>query len=568
MQYRYTAIQTKQTPSNKLFVQFSAPATEIDRWAGVPQKKRFGVDSGGESVGFQREENKKRVENLGEFCSDDENIIQNPLLCSTRRLSFADATFLANEGENESVQSGTLIINIPEYDSYSMEDVLGHVRDYIEERIPELKCTTPDEEVIQKLKRLVRENGDFIPKEDTSDEDSTHADDEIPETGAALFEESHIIDFWNEIAGRHEVIKLMENFSGDSFLGFQRDALISYLQPVVLVDGQHRLRGALKATEKRMEKDDVLEEMEHRVIGGESEDVIENDILNRETRRLPVSLLLSDDPAEQVFQFVVVNQKATPIGRALLGTIISTTLSNDEMQKVASRLTDAGIALEESQVITYLTRLPSSPFYNLVERGLAGGASNLLQWGVFSSIVSIFKNLSGGKLYGNKNDYAEIWKSRFLHESNIIEKYETEGFLSPFEYWRKSDGPWRDVFISFFTKIRDKFGDQSTKDANNYWGNPRQSNLFNKVSLTILSADFFQYLVETKQGIPSAGNVNDLVDDWLEDVAGNYFNRTWPLTGVKKDSTGIRNQWAFLWGEYRKNPSQLPQCRNYRNSKI
>ncbi|PLZ99955.1 hypothetical protein CEN50_05380 [Fischerella thermalis CCMEE 5268] len=46
-------------------------------------------------------------------------------------------------------------------------------------------------------------------------------------------------------------------------------------------------------------------------------------------RKLPVSLLMSNDPAEQVFQFVVVNQKATPTKTSLLGTIISTSLSTE-----------------------------------------------------------------------------------------------------------------------------------------------------------------------------------------------------------------------------------------------
>ena len=81
--------------------------------------------------------------------------------------------------------------------------------------------------------------------------------------------------------------------------------------------------------------------------------------------------------------------------------------------------------------------------------------------------------------------------------------YSEAGFGDPFEYWRKFDGPWRDVFMAFFAKIRDEFGDRSTDDAHNYWGKPRDSNLFNKVSLTILAADFFQYLVETRKTIES-----------------------------------------------------------------
>jgi len=115
MEYRYKALRIKQTNSDKLLVLFSAPATEIDVWAGVPQKKRFGT--GEETVGFQREENSKRVESLGEFCTNDENIIQNPLLCSTRRIpTIALTRFEPNTGEMGATQEGCLIVDIPNYD--------------------------------------------------------------------------------------------------------------------------------------------------------------------------------------------------------------------------------------------------------------------------------------------------------------------------------------------------------------------------------------------------------------------------------------------------------------------
>lgn len=572
MEYRYKALRIKQTKSEKMLILFSAPATEINIWAGVPQKKRFGT--GEETVGFQREENTKRVESLGEFCGNDENIIQNPLLCSTRKISIASTRFEPNPGEIDGyTQEGNLIVDIPNYDSLTMLQILDYVRGYIQSRVPELATTTPEGAMITKLKEQAAECGHLALSGDSyeeSDEDLLDGQEDSPEmseTGAALFEESHIMDFWQEVACRHEVIKMMDTPPKDEFLGFTRDALISYLRPIVLVDGQHRLRGALKAAENKLNRPNVQDEIETLITGGEPAEAVQNKILNREVRHLPVSLLLADDPAEQVFQFVVVNQKATPIGRALLGTIVSTSLSNEEMDNVATRLKDAGIELEQSQAITYLARHPESPFFGLVERGLAGDPKDLLQWGVFSSLVGIFRDLRGGKLFGYKNDYADAWKVRFLPSSGVVSNYTEAGFDTQGDYWRKLDGPWRDVFMAFFTKIRDVFGDTATTEAHNYWGKPRESNLFNKVSLTILSADFFQYLVETKKRIDSVEQIAELVDEWLEGTSKNYFNRDWNLSGVKKDSTGIRKQWAYQWVEYRKNPVTLPQARIYRNAK-
>lgn len=69
MEYRYRAIRTKQSDSDKRIVLLSANALEISSWAGVPQKKRF--DEGGESAGFQREESAKRVNSLRDFYSNN-----------------------------------------------------------------------------------------------------------------------------------------------------------------------------------------------------------------------------------------------------------------------------------------------------------------------------------------------------------------------------------------------------------------------------------------------------------------------------------------------------------------
>jgi hypothetical protein len=47
-------------------------------------------------------------------------------------------------------------------------------------------------------------------------------------------------------------------------------------------------------------------------------------------------------------------------------------------------------------------------------------------------------------------------------------------------------------------------------------------------------------------------------------VNSGYFDKDWRLAGVKKDSTGIRKQWAYLWQEYRIGGGQLPDRRLFR----
>lgn len=575
MNFRYKAIRVQQTNSDKLLAMFSAPATEIDAWAGVPQKKRFGT--GEETAGFQREINSKRLKDLRAFYVEQDNIIQNPLLCATRDIALSTVRFEPDAGaESADVSVGDIVIEIPNFAALDFEEILGRVRDFIENRVPELAEREPDPAVLATLKARAARVGQFsqddAESDDATEEDASESASEAngnEDAAAVLFEESHIIDFWQEIAARHELVKLIdEPLEGDEFLGFTKEALLSYLRPVVLVDGQHRLRGALEAAKASLNDPSIQEEVERRITEGDAPEAIEGAILRREARRLPVSMLLSSDPAEQVFQFVVVNQKATPIGRALLGTIVSTSLSNDEMGTVAGRLKNAGIQLEESQAITYLARHPDSPFRGLVERGLAGDDKDLLQWNVFASLIYIFRHLRGGNLYDQpRNDYADIWRRRHLESSDIIAGYESQGHETPYEYWYQLNGPWRQVFIRFWTKIRDVFGNTTDRDKHNYWGRTRSSNLFNKVSLTILTADFFQWLVETSNTLNSTEHVDELVDRWLEHVNTGYFDKDWHLAGTKKDSPGIRKRWAELWTQYRKGGGSLPDRRLFRQAK-
>ncbi|MBG1252215.1 hypothetical protein [Burkholderia pseudomallei] len=573
-EYSYPALLLKQTNSAKPILLFAAPAAQIDKWAGVPQKKRFSDSRDDETIGFQREENPKRITSLGHFFEDEQNAIQNPLLCATRVLDKEVIRFEPAAGQGERPVFGTLFIKIPDYSQQPFQELLGLVREYLESRVPELKANQPGEKIVLKLKERARQDGHIAPEDpadETAEDTSDNAADETSEQGdltAVLFEESHIYDFWEEVAARHEVAKLIpQPLTTQSFLGFSRSALAAYVLPVVLVDGQHRLKGALAAATAKLSTDSLRAEIEERIVNGESPDSVDADLMVRESRWLPVSLLMSDEPSEQVFQFVVVNQKATPIGRALLGTIVSTTLSKDEMDKVASRLKNAGIELEESQAISYLIRHKESPFYDRVQRGMTGDGKDLLEWNVFASLIAIFRDLRGGKLYGEKNDYADIWRKKYLDDSPIVKDYADHGQSDPFKYWSRIDGPWRAVFIRFWTEVRDYFGQVDDVEAPNYWGKPRQSNLFNKPSLTILAADFFQYLTERKSTIESPEHISTLVAEWLDGVKGGYFNRDWNLASTKKDVTGIKNQWAFLWNQYRKNPEQFPQAKLYKQTK-
>jgi hypothetical protein len=573
----YKAIRIRQTDAGGYLVLFAAPATEIDTWAGIPQKKEIGGSQ--ETTGFQREEDKKRIKELVKFYSNKNNVIQNPLLCATRHTNQAPQSFVEfepdmNYEQNPFVQTGILKIKCEKLEELSLLDLLRQIKGDLEHRVPDLSTRQPSDRLLREIKvrsstiPTFRDLISSISEEEDEDEDENDDVVDLEDSAGAIFsDESHIYDFWEEVAARVQVLEeLGSSFNEDEFLGYSKDSIISFLRPIVVVDGQHRLRGAVESAKFLSSEMPYREELENAIIDGTNPDIAQKQLEAKISRRLPISLLITDDPAEHVFQFVVVNQKATAIGKALLGTIVSTSLSNDELSRVSERLEKSGIQLEESRAVAYFTRNPNSPFYNLVERGLTSENKDVLQWNVLLSLVRIFQELKGGRIFGStdKVDWSDVWRRKHLTRSDIVSDYENQGFSSEYEYWSHFDGPWRDVFGAFWIAVRDKFANTKVPGTRNYWGSPKESNIFNKVSLTILSADFFQYLCESKQEINNVQQVQSLVDDWLEGVDSSYFNRLWnPGKGLRKDTPAVRSRWAAIWTTYRKDPVKLPPEKEY-----
>ncbi len=564
--FEYPALLVRQGGDAPPLVLLSASAVEIDQWVGIPQKSRL-LD--GETIGFQRDVNELRVQQIAEFYSEPRNVIHNPLLCAIRKPEGADVSFTpASSPADASALAGTLKISLQDRSAARLVDLFQQARKSLEERVPELVGRAEPDDLITKL-RMIADVPISAPANAYDDEadDSDDGVDGDADAAAvaeeALFEESHVTEFWSELRAREVLLaRLGDQFQGDAFVGFGREALEAYLRPVVLVDGQHRLLGALRAARDSIDKDPkLLAAAATQLTSGTAVEEVEHELLVERARRLPISLLLESAPGEHVFQFVVVNQKATPVRPALLATIISTSLSEGELEPITDRLENAGIPLKSSRAISFFARNSQSPFANLVTRGLADEGSDLLPWTVLGQLVTLFRELRGARYYHDRKiDYADVWKRRLLETSKIALDDEAAD-PNAFEFWRRPDGPWRAIFIEFWSAVRDALGNTSNADAHNYWGRPRTSNLFNKPSLTTLATDFFAFLVETRKTIDSPDQVSGLVDEWLLDLDRNYFARDWRLAGVKKDSPGTRKQWSKIWYGYRRDPRMLPNVR-------
>jgi hypothetical protein len=551
--FTYPAVCIKQSENSKPLIMFGANAIEIEKWAGIPQKKTFDPGTA-ETSGFQRTENMKRLKQLSSFYGNEKNVVQNNLICALKNIEGSNVTFKSEDGI-----IGELIIEFPDLYSASFEVLFSLLRASLESRLGPTKVNKNTVSYTSLKSQL-----DELSEDEEIEEDLDSINEDT-EQESIIFEETHLDEFLLDVAIRHELLKELGSTTtvGNKFLGFDRQSLLAFLLPITLVDGQHRLKGATLAARNKMNdiaQDTAIEKLSK----GLSIEKIEEELSQKYARILPISLLMEEDPKEQVFQFVVINQKATPIGKSLLGTIISTSLTTSEMEAVTERLQDSGIAMEDARAITWAARNQKSPFCGLVERGTQSEKKDLLQWNVMGSLIQIFKELKGGVLFHTKNDYAKRWKEKYLAESSLVE---ADNAKEAFEEWRTLNGVWRDFFIAFWSKVKDELAQDSNESRFNYWGYTRKSNIFNKVSLTILAADFFKYLVTTKTTINNVTEINDAVDDWLDDVNRAYFDIDWDLKGVKKDSTGIRERWSENWADYRENPERLPQVKSYRSAK-
>lgn len=564
--HKYSAYRLTQAPGSKPLILFAAPATEISTWVGIPQRGRL---DGGETVGFQRQENEGRVRELASFFAEPRNVVQNPLLCALQ--DARDVQFLPSEDESP---FGDLIVTTDVLDNLSLLELTKRVVGRLETRVPTLVTQPIDRarhaEIFHRASEvhsfdsdMSNFDGDDTEEAAATDESSNTSDDDSAADVASvlLTEETQLVDFYQELKVRLDVLeRLGPEEDPDELLGFSKDAMISYLQPVVLVDGQHRLRGAVKAAEDVANSPQGRELIRLAIDQGKDAQHAHRDLISRNARTLPVSLLLDDSPSEHVFQFVVVNQKATPMGKALLGTIVSTSLSREELDPVAERLRNAGIRLEDSQAVAYLTRADESPFKGLVQTGVVGDSNNFLQWNVLKGITSIFRELKGGKLYHQKVDFAAKWRRRELASSEFVADGTDDA--DKFRIWSAPDGPWRDVFVKFFTLLRDRFADDDP-EAHNAWGTTK-SNLYNKISLTILAADYFQFLDERRRTLNTIEDVEQTFEEWLDGVDITYFARDWRLGGLKKDQGPMQKKWSTTWLDYRKDPERLPRVENYR----
>jgi DGQHR domain-containing protein len=282
------------------------------------------------------------------------------------------------------------------------------------------------------------------------------------------------------------IVKQLESADGhlDELEKPTRDAITEYVngvsKPGLIIDGQHRVFGAKNVSDFPI--------------------------------NLPVVLLPGLDYREQVFHFYVLNNKAKPLSKTELRTIVSTSLSKREIGELYDRFRQVGVTAEQTEWTYQMNVADESPFKGLVNFSL-DGSRGVIPENVAHQVVSRFMN--------SKSKHKLLYK-------NVPE-------------WNSSTDPdkWAyriKLFFAFWRAVKNKYPDAWNKAATE-----TNTQILQKVSLLNLQ----DYLLDALNGemprrsakkepspFASSDTLEEEVGYQLEYLNEEFFLKEWKEKGL------------------------------------
>ncbi|MDB4962529.1 MAG: hypothetical protein JWP01_2528 [Myxococcales bacterium] len=256
-------------------------------------------------------------------------------------------------------------------------------------------------------------------------------------------------------------------------------ALEAISRPALVIDGQHRLWGAANAAIPIT---------------------------------LPVVAIPNASWMEQIYQFVVINEKAQRVETSLLTDIFGSSLSQTEQAGLRNRLGRANVNVEPRIAATIANRDPSSPFFNLVRVRLEGNAPSGIQ--PFITDLTIRLLIEGGAR-GTRG-----WRA----DDEFYETYVQPTFPNRAEWDSWAGGKWRDYWFAFWECIGEFYNDQAAQlKKKPLWTSDEQTNLTKAVGLRTLQTLFVTKAVDR---IGKVRAIEDVLREELgEDLAAEHIKK-------------------------------------------
>lgn len=236
-------------------------------------------------------------------------------------------------------------------------------------------------------------------------------------------------------------------------------AMESICRPAILVDGQHRLWGAAH----------------------NSKEII-----------LPVIAIPNCNWMEQIYQFVVINEKAQKVETSLLTDIFGSSLTKKEQERAREKLERSKVDVESRIAAVIASREPESPFFNMVQLKIEGTPPADYNFYLSERTIRALMN-------GTSQKYSRGWRT----DDEFYDEYIKPKFpdRSDWESW--TSGKWRNYWVCFWSTIREYYNDQSQKLPlpTKIWSPTAQSNLTKAVTLRLLQSLFMEKCIEKMRDV-------------------------------------------------------------------
>jgi hypothetical protein len=221
-------------------------------------------------------------------------------------------------------------------------------------------------------------------------------------------------------------------------------------RPALVIDGQHRLEGAR--------------------------------ITNGGKINLPIVVIENCNWTDQIFQFVIINDKAKPIDTSILNDIFASSLTKDEQNQMRDTFKRVDVEIEIKIAAVLAGKNKNSPFYKMIKLNLEGeppGGSK----GIISDNTVQYLIDSGGGARGFRSD------DEFF--DTLVSSIYTK---SEWEEW--TNGKWNAYWFAMWSKIRDVYTPLAKKQLSDkdfeIWNYNKISNLTMGVGLKV----FQNFIIE------------------------------------------------------------------------
>lgn len=460
--FRYLARLYRQTgPSSLPIVTFVARAGDIARWAGVPRKaEELGK---GTYTGFQRALDEERAEDIEDFFTEPKNLSPTAIVVAFREetctITPVDESVASTlRSPNEPGELVWVSFQLDDFESKSMEQLLQQF-------------------LASATRRVANESGNGS----STDAESQSESEEVTDASEFEVHDSHLRAFvnWLErgLAASRAGLPMPDGVTEEQLRG----TLESMLTPAMLVDGQHRVYGGLR---------------------------------QEESLPFTVCALINAPWEEQVFQFVVINQQAEGIQGSFLSAIVSSSLTQAEVQDLDHRLESAGVNVQAAEMMDRINSDAGSPFHGMVKFGVVGERGWLPYVGMRQLALSWWR-ISG-------SDF-----------SRVVEPACSGGTRRErMEDWKRRQ--WWNYFSSFWGVVRARYEPTPTGEIA-LWRD-KESQLLRVVTLQAMQRLFLYWMKFSQREFNS--NLDSFKNDvksWAESFPPAFFRETWNGATLPKD---------------------------------